>query len=85
MGGSDDSILVPTPYDVWWSLPLLLGIALTVLAVVALVALIRVGLAGRRTLAATAALGEARLELARERAARLRAGLPDAGGADPAD
>ena len=85
MDGTDDSILVPSGYDLIWSLPLLMGIALAALGAVALVALVRVALAGRRTLAATAALDEARLELVRERTARLRAGLPDAGGADPAD
>ncbi|MBT1637030.1 hypothetical protein KK107_14985 [Clavibacter michiganensis] len=74
---------MPSGYDVVWSLSLLVVVALLALGAVALVVLIRVALAGRRTLAATAALGEARLELARERAARLRAGWPDAGEADP--
>jgi len=81
--GRYDSILLPSGYDVVWSLSLLVVVALLALGAVALVVLIRVALAGRRTLAATAALGEARLELARERAARLRAGWPDAGEADP--
>ncbi|WP_307858730.1 hypothetical protein [Clavibacter michiganensis] len=76
-------MLLPSGYDVVWSLSLLVVVALLALGAVALVVLIRVALAGRRTLAATAALGEARLELARERAARLRAGWPDAGEADP--
>jgi len=76
-------VLLPSGYDVVWSLSLLVVVALLALGAVALVVLIRVALAGRRTLAATAALGEARLELARERAARLRAGWPDAGEADP--
>ncbi|MFT7711530.1 hypothetical protein ACMT9Y_11280 [Clavibacter tessellarius] len=87
MDGRYDSILLPSGYDVVWSLSLLVVVALLALGAVALVVLIRVALAGRRTLAATAALGEARLELARERAARLRAGLPDAtsaGDGDPA-
>ncbi|OQJ64370.1 hypothetical protein FGG90_11600 [Clavibacter tessellarius] len=75
--------MLPSGYDVVWSLSLLVVVALLALGAVALVVLIRVALAGRRTLAATAALGEARLELARERAARLRAGWPDAGEADP--
>ncbi|MFD2340519.1 hypothetical protein ACFSM7_09310 [Clavibacter michiganensis subsp. tessellarius] len=83
MDGRYDSILLPSGYDVVWSLSLLVVVALLALGAVALVVLIRVALAGRRTLAATAALGEARLELARERAARLRAGWPDAGEADP--
>jgi hypothetical protein len=85
MDGTYDSILVPAVYDVWWSGVLLVLVALLVLAAVALLALIRVGLAARRTLAATAELGEARLELARERAARLRAGLPDVPGAAAGD
>jgi len=76
-------VLLPSGYDVVWSLSLLVVVALLALGAVALVVLFRVALAGRRTLAATAALGEARLELARERAARLRAGWPDAGEADP--
>lgn len=76
-------MLLPSGYDVVWSLSMLVVVALLALGAVALVVLIRVALAGRRTLAATAALGEARLELARERAARLRAGWPDAGEADP--
>ena len=76
-------MLLPSGYDVVWSLSLLVVVALLALGAVALVVLFRVALAGRRTLAATAALGEARLELARERAARLRAGWPDAGEADP--
>ncbi|KZC95795.1 MULTISPECIES: hypothetical protein [Clavibacter] len=78
---------MPTAYDVFGSGVLLVFVALLVLVAVALIVIIRVALAGRRTLAATAALGEARLELARERTARLRAGLPDApgaGGGDPA-
>ena len=83
MDGRYDSVLLPSGYDVVWSLSLLVVVALLALGAVALVVLIRVALAGRRTLAATAALGEARLELARERAARLRAGWPDAGEADP--
>jgi hypothetical protein len=85
MGGTSDSILLPTAYDAVWSISLLLAFALVGLVAVALVVLVRVALAGRRTLAATAALDEARLELTRERTARLRAGLPDAGGVDPGD
>jgi hypothetical protein len=85
MDGTDDSILLPTFFDVWWSAPVLLGIVLAALGAVALVALVRVALAGRRTLSAAAALDEARLELVRERTARLRAGLPDTGGMDPED
>nr|WP_228494866.1 hypothetical protein [Clavibacter sp. VKM Ac-2873] len=50
------------------------------LGAVLLVVLVRVALDGRRTLAATSALDEARIELVRERTARLRAGLPDAAG-----
>ena len=83
MDGTYDSILLPTAYDVFGTVAVLVVVALLALGAVALVVLIRVALAGRRTLAATAALGEARLELARERAARLRAGWPDAGEADP--
>ncbi|OUE19005.1 hypothetical protein BFL36_13255 [Clavibacter michiganensis] len=83
MDGTYDSILLPTGYDVVWSVSLLVIVALLALVAVVLVVLIRVALAGRRTLAATAALGEARLELVRERAAQLRAGRTDAGEADP--
>lgn len=85
MDGTSDSILLPSAYDLVWSIPLLLGLVLAALAAVALVALVRVALAGTRTLAATARLDEARLELMRERTARLRAGLADVGGdaADP--
>jgi uncharacterized protein (DUF58 family) len=85
MHESSDSILMPALYDLVWSIPLLLGLALVALAAVALVVLVRVALAGRRTLVATAELDEARLELVRERTARLRAGLPDAGEAEAAD
>ncbi|MWJ14131.1 hypothetical protein [Clavibacter michiganensis] len=85
MGGSSDSILLPTAYDAVWSIALLMAVAMVALAAVLIVVLVRVALAGRRTLAASAALDEARLELVRERTARLRAGLPDAGGADPED
>ncbi|MFT2753037.1 hypothetical protein [Clavibacter sp. Sh2088] len=80
MGGSDDSILLPTAYDVFGSVAVLVTIALVAVGAVLLVLLVRVALAGRRTLVATAALDEARLELVRERTARLRAGLPDVGG-----
>ncbi|MBM7412279.1 Flp pilus assembly protein TadB [Clavibacter michiganensis] len=85
MGGTSDSILLPTAYDVVWSIALLVAVALVALGAVLLVVLVRVALAGRRTLAASAALDDARLELVRERTARLRAGLPDAGGVDPED
>lgn len=85
MGGTSDSILLPTAFDVVWSISLLAALALVALVAVALVVAVRVALAGRRTLAATAPLDEARLELVRERTARLRAGLPDAGGVDPED
>jgi uncharacterized protein (DUF58 family) len=88
MDGAYDSILMPSVYDLIWSIPLLLGTVLVALVAVALVVLVRVALVGRRTLAATAALDEARLELVRERTARLRAGLgddvaDDAGAAGP--
>ena len=80
MDGTTDSILMPNAYDLVWSIPLLLGVALVALAAVALVALVRVALAGTRALVATDALDEARIELVRERTARLRAGLADAAG-----
>ncbi|WP_370551643.1 hypothetical protein [Clavibacter sp. VKM Ac-2873] len=80
MGGTSDSILLPTAYDIGWSLALLAAVALVALGAVLLVVLVRVALDGRRTLAATSALDEARIELVRERTARLRAGLPDAAG-----
>ncbi|WP_237581991.1 hypothetical protein [Clavibacter phaseoli] len=76
---------MPTAFDVVWSIALLAAIALVALVAVALVVVVRVALAGRGALAATAALDEARLELVRERTARLRAGLPEAGGMDPED
>ncbi|MBP2456799.1 hypothetical protein ABID70_002323 [Clavibacter michiganensis] len=76
---------MPTAYDAAWSISLLAALALVALVAVALVVAVRVALAGRRTLAVTAALDEARLELVRERTARLRAGLPEGGGADPED
>ncbi|WP_043676243.1 hypothetical protein [Clavibacter michiganensis] len=84
MDGTNDSILLPTAYDVVWSIALLVVVALVAIGALLLVLLVRVALVGRRTLAATAALDEARIELVRERTARLRAGLPDAGRADPA-
>jgi hypothetical protein len=83
--GTDDSILLPSAYDVLWSISLLVPVALVALGAVLLVLLVRVALAARRTLTATAALDDARIELVRERTARLRAGLPDAAGADPED
>ncbi len=64
---------------------LFVSLAVVVLVVVLAVVLIRLALAARRTLLITTTLQEARLELVRERTARLRAGLPDAGGADPED
>ncbi|MEJ1815965.1 hypothetical protein DOU09_15030 [Clavibacter michiganensis subsp. michiganensis] len=76
------SILLPAAYDVVWSV---VAVVVIVAIVIALVALVRFARAGRRARAASAALDEARLELVRERTARLRAGLPDAGGADPED
>ncbi|WP_440695747.1 hypothetical protein [Clavibacter nebraskensis] len=85
MGDTTDSILLPTAYDVVWSISLLVVVALLALGAVLLVLLVRVALTGRRTLAATAALHEARLELVRERTARLRAGLLDVMGPDPED
>jgi hypothetical protein len=85
VGDTTDSILLPAAYDVFWSISLLVVVALLALGAVLLVLLVRVALAGRRTLAATAALHEARLELVRERTARLHARLPDAAGADPED
>ena len=85
MGGTSDSVLLPTAYDAVWSIALLAALALVALVAVALVVVVRVALAGRLTLAATAELDEARLELVRERTARLRAGLPAAGGLDPED
>ncbi|MBF4617859.1 hypothetical protein ITJ44_07205 [Clavibacter sp. VKM Ac-2873] len=72
--------MLPTAYDIGWSLALLAAVALVALGAVLLVVLVRVALDGRRTLAATSALDEARIELVRERTARLRAGLPDAAG-----
>ena len=87
MGGTTDSILLPTAYDIGWSLALVVAVALVALGAALLVVLVRVALGGRRTLAASAALDEARIELVRERTARLRAGLPDAvgpGSEDPA-
>ncbi|MFT2693329.1 hypothetical protein [Clavibacter zhangzhiyongii] len=80
MDDTYDSILLPAGYDVLWSISLLVTFALVALGAVLVVVLVRVALAGRRRLAATAALDEARLELVRERTARLRAGLPDVGG-----
>ncbi|AJW77802.1 hypothetical protein [Clavibacter michiganensis] len=72
------SILLPAAYDVVWSI---VTVAVIVGFVIALVVLVRFARAGRRARAASAALDEARLELVRERTARLRAGQP----ADPAD
>jgi hypothetical protein len=83
--GTDDSILLPSAYDVLWSISLLVPVALVALGAVLLILLVRVALAGRRALFATAALDEARIELVRERTARLRAGLPDVMGPDPED
>jgi hypothetical protein len=83
--GTDDSILLPSAYDVLWSISLLVPVALVALGAVLLVLLVRVALAGRRALVATAALDEARIELVRERTATLRAGLPDVMGPDPED
>ncbi|RII92955.1 hypothetical protein, partial [Clavibacter californiensis] len=85
MGDTTDSILLPTAYDIGWSIVLVVAVALVALGAVLLVVLVRVAFGGRRTLAASAALDEARLELVRERTARLRAGLPDTGGVDPED
>lgn len=85
MDDTYESILLPTAYDVVWSVALLVVVALVALGAVLLVLLVRVALAGRPTLAATAALDEARLELVRERTARLRAGLPETAGAGPED
>ena len=85
MDGTPDSILLPTAYDIGWSIALFVAVALVALGAVLLVVVVRVALGGRRTLASTAALDEARLELVRERTARLRAGLPDAGGMGPED
>ncbi len=76
------SILLPAAYDVGWSV---VAVVVIVAIVIALVALVRFARAGRRARAASAALDEARLELVRERTARLRAGLPDTGGVDPGD
>jgi hypothetical protein len=83
--GTDDSILLPSAYDVLWSISLLVPVALVALGAVLLVLLVRVALAGRRALVATAVLDEARIELVRERTATLRAGLPDVMGPDPED
>jgi hypothetical protein len=77
LDGAFATILAPSLYDLVWSIPLLLGPVLVALVAVALVVLVRVALVGRRALAATAVLDEARLELVRERTARLRAGLRD--------
>ncbi|QIS40278.1 hypothetical protein [Clavibacter capsici] len=76
------SILLPAAYDVVWSV---VTVAVIVGVVIGLVVLIRFLRAGRRAWAASAALDEARLELVRERTARLRAGLPETAGAGPED
>ncbi|OUE23803.1 hypothetical protein [Clavibacter michiganensis] len=81
-GGATPSILLPAAYDVIWSI---VTIVVIVAIVIALVALVRFAHADRRARDASAALDEGRLELVRERTARLRAGLPDAGAAGPED
>jgi type II secretory pathway pseudopilin PulG len=81
-GEETPSILLPAAYDVVWSV---VTVVVIVVIVIALVVLVRFARAGRRARAASAALDEARLELVRERTARLRAGLPDAPGASVGD
>ncbi|QOD43858.1 hypothetical protein [Clavibacter zhangzhiyongii] len=77
MDDTYDSIVLPTGYDVVWSI---VTVVVLVAIVIALVALSRSLRAGHRARVASAALDEARLELVRDRTARLRAGLPDVGG-----